>query len=247
MLVQFIELPKKAHDLTGRPFGRLVALGAIEIRRYSGATHVIWRCRCSCGRETDVAAGRLRTGGTKSCGCWRREVSARVNTKHGHRRSRTGVTSKEYRSWCHMIGRCHNELDKSYHRYGGRGIEVCAEWRSSFQSFLAYIGPSPGPKYSVDRIDNDRGYEPGNVRWATAYVQVHNRRAAVQRRNHEQALRDSGIALQMCSACGHEKPQHDFDANKKHGGLLKRCKPCDLRAKARYESWAVRSGRKKAL
>lgn len=242
--MQFIALPRRAHDLTGRLFGRLVALGPVEIRRYTGVTHVIWRCRCECGTETDVAAGRLRTGTTKSCGCRRREVSAAVNTKHGHSKSKTGKASKEYRAWCHMIGRCHNPADKSYPRYGGRGTSVCDEWRTDFAAFLAHIGPAPSPQHSVDRIENDRGYEPGNVRWATAYVQVHNRGAAVARRKNVAELRQRGVDLKLCSECRHEKPLDEFDVNKRSGGLLKRCRQCDTRAKVSYAKWAAKARRR---
>jgi hypothetical protein len=169
-LVMFIDLPKKAHDLTGRQFGRLVALGPVNVRRYPGVTHLIWRCRCECGGETDVHAGNLKKGHTVSCGCWRRARASKSFTTHGM------SETKEYRSWTHMIGRCHNEGDAAYLMYGWRGISVCAEWRVSFEAFYEFIGPAPSGEHSIDRIDNDRGYEPGNVRWATPTEQNSNKR-----------------------------------------------------------------------
>lgn len=86
--------------------------------------------------------------------------------------------SAEYRSWRHAIQRCHNPNDTEYHNYGARGIAVCAEWRGrgGFDRFLAHIGSKPSPRHSIDRIDNERGYEPGNVRWATPKEQAANRR-----------------------------------------------------------------------
>jgi hypothetical protein len=75
-----------------------------------------------------------------------------------------------------MIRRCHNTNHHAYPRYGGRGIHVCDRWRNSFEAFLEDVPPRPGPEYSLDRIDNDRGYEPGNVRWATATQQARNTR-----------------------------------------------------------------------
>jgi hypothetical protein len=75
-----------------------------------------------------------------------------------------------------MIRRCENPNDQAYPRYGGRGITVCPEWRADFAAFLRDVGRRPNPELSIDRIDNDRGYEPGNVRWATAKQQANNRR-----------------------------------------------------------------------
>ena len=82
----------------------------------------------------------------------------------------------EFTTWQGMIRRCHSPLDRGYENYGGRGIKVCDAWRESFDAFLEYMGPRPSPKHSIDRIDNDKGYEPGNVRWATTFEQSSNRR-----------------------------------------------------------------------
>ena len=92
----------------------------------------------------------------------------RLRERHGMRDSR------EYTSWCQIIQRCTNPKTRAYERYGGAGITVCQEWRDSFRAFLEHIGPRPSPEHSVDRIDNDRGYEPGNVRWATRLEQARN-------------------------------------------------------------------------
>lgn len=86
-----------------------------------------------------------------------------------------------YGVWATMIQRCHNPNLKQYARYGARGITVCQEWRDSFEAFLTHIGPRPSPEYSIDRIDNDKGYFPGNVRWATRQEQVANRRTLEER------------------------------------------------------------------
>lgn len=94
--------------------------------------------------------------------------------KHGHAR-RSGA-SPEWKTWVGIIKRCTDPSEKCYPRYGGAGVTVCDEWLSSFTTFFAHIGTKPSSKHSIDRIDNNRGYEPGNVRWATATEQNRNRR-----------------------------------------------------------------------
>lgn len=86
------------------------------------------------------------------------------------------MNNVEKNAWYGMLSRCHNPSNAGYRNYGGRGIAVCAEWRHSFDAFFAHIGPRPGHGYSVDRINNDGNYEPGNVRWATRVEQERNKR-----------------------------------------------------------------------
>lgn len=95
----------------------------------------------------------------------------------GHANRRHGMTgTPEYNAWLKMRKRCGNPKDKAYRNYGARGIHVCPEWQRSFEAFFAHVGPKPSPDLSIDRIDNDRGYEPGNVRWADTSTQNRNRR-----------------------------------------------------------------------
>lgn len=84
-----------------------------------------------------------------------------------------------YRCWLEIRRRCVDPTRQNYERYGGRGIRVCDEWERSFDAFSTHIGPKPSPEHSIDRIDNNRGYEPGNVRWATREQQSYNRRNTV--------------------------------------------------------------------
>lgn len=157
----------------GQTFGLLVVTGlGRKVGKY-------WKvpCRCACGMETMPFAFCLSSGKTASCGSCQRTVSettkmavAQANTKHG------GTGSAEYRAWYAMRRRCNDPKNKAYKNYGGRGITVCDEWQSDFQAFLDHIGPKPSPDLSLDRIDNNRGYEPGNVRWADQSTQSRNRR-----------------------------------------------------------------------
>jgi hypothetical protein len=137
---------------------------------------VLWRCRCECGNETVAPAGRLRDGTKLSCGCARSiAAKGRVKwTRHGA--TVNGIVTPEYRSWANAKQRATNPSNRAYPEYGGRGIGMAVEWLNDFRSFLAHIGPRPEGT-SLDRIDNDRGYEPGNVRWATRGEQARNRRA----------------------------------------------------------------------
>lgn len=159
-------MPARLH-LTGARFVRLTVIGHAPKAEARGTR---WRCRCDCGTETVVKTMDLRNGDTKSCGCLQREKVGKLNVSHG--RSKT----PEYASWCMMINRCTNANGTDYRHYGGRGITICQRWRDSFEAFLADMGSRPSMKYSLDRINNEGNYEPGNCRWATMKEQAQTRR-----------------------------------------------------------------------
>jgi len=135
----------------------------------------MWTCRCDCGGMTAAWGPHLHRGNTASCGCIKREHLAKLSAaKVTHGRTHT----VEYRIWGGMIDRCTNTKGKDWANYGGRGITVCERWRS-FENFFVDMGLRPSPKHSVDRIDNDGPYAPGNCRWATPKVQCGNSRQNV--------------------------------------------------------------------
>lgn len=117
----------------------------------------------------------------------------------------------EYHSWAHMIQRCTNPKNKAWKNYGGRGITVCDAWRKAFAAFFAYVGCKPSPEHSIERIDNDRGYEPGNVKWATRSEQSLNRRAYKHEKKrthcpagHEYSEQNTWVmrnGVRRCRAC----------------------------------------------
>jgi hypothetical protein len=158
----------KLKDLTGRRFGRLIVIGLGPARSGSRT----WLCRCECGNTKAALSGNLRSGKTKSCGCIRVQANQERNTTHGL------ALTPEYRVWLHIKGRCHTPTDANYQNYGGRGISVCQRWRDSFESFYSDMGPRPSARHSIDRVDNNGNYEPGNCRWATKKVQCRNQRTS---------------------------------------------------------------------
>lgn len=167
-------------NLLGQVFERLTVIEQLPSSK-DGKTR--WRCRCECGNETEVYGKYLRTGKTKSCGCFRKDyLSKNPRIKHGHTANGGNTrSSRTYSSWSSMIQRTENPNHKQFYLYGGRGIKICDRWRSSFQNFLDDMGECPEGK-SIDRINNDLGYFPENCRWATASEQNKNRRTWIRRK-----------------------------------------------------------------
>lgn len=158
-------------DLTGRRFNRFLVL---DRRENSKRSLPRWLCVCDCGTFKIVLGQSLTSGKSKSCRCYRDEVRERVFTKHGQ--SRQGKTTTEFISWVGILDRCNNVNNHAYKNYGGRGITICEEWENSFETFFADMGMKPNKNYSLDRIDNSKGYSKDNCRWASRRQQNRNRR-----------------------------------------------------------------------
>lgn len=164
-----------AIEMEGRRFGRLTVIGLAD-KRVNKKLH--YRCRCDCGNEAVVMGVQLRIGKTRSCGCLSSEMTATRNRKHGAIQKVNGKRrpSPEYTSWQQIKDRCFNRNNIGYANYGGRGITMSERWVTDFTAFLADVGPKPSRSHSIERLDNDRGYEPGNCVWATRSEQSKNRR-----------------------------------------------------------------------
>lgn len=162
----------KLIDLTGRRFGRLAVVCKAAPSAYSSK----WVCECDCGSLITTDGAGLRYGRTKSCGCLKKENATAI----AHARALPHKQSPLYSVWHDMKARCANPNRDFYEIYGARGIKVCSEWSDDFEAFYAWAvenGWKPG--LTVDRIDNERGYEPGNCRIVTQREQIRNRRMTV--------------------------------------------------------------------
>lgn len=159
----------KSIDLTGQKFGRLTVLERAKDER----PRSWWLCRCECGNEIITSSAHLKQG-TKSCGCLQRDAVRTALTKHGHAPTKYQNASPEYRSWRAMKLRCNNPNHIAYKSYGGRGIKICERW-NDFTNFLADMGARPEGA-ELNRVDNDKNYEPGNVIWSTDSENNRNRR-----------------------------------------------------------------------
>ncbi len=161
---------KYSSDLTGTKFGFLTV---VKFAGRSDGRQSRWECLCDCGKTTIVIRSNLVSNQIISCGCNRIRQTILRSLTHGHRRhyGRTPI----YNSWAGMIQRCTNKHSGQYKDYGGRGITVCKRW-ATFANFLTDMGSSWRSGLSIDRINNDGNYEPGNCKWSTKIEQNNNRR-----------------------------------------------------------------------
>lgn len=163
-------------DLTGKKFGMLTVLCRSEDHIYPNGRHdIVYKCLCDCGKTKDVLAVHLRSGHTKSCGCYREEKASDTMRKHGDSKSRLFVI------WKNMKARCLNKNKPDYRLYGGRGITIDDSWKNDYVAFKEWANENGyNDALSLDRIDVNSGYSPDNCRWVTQKQQCNNTRRNIR-------------------------------------------------------------------
>lgn len=160
----------KIINIQGQKFGRLSVIDYVGIKNRTA----FWKCLCECGNVVEVAGYKLRSGHTKSCGCYSRERIKNLNYKTGK------TKSKIYYAYRNMLNRCNNPKADMFYLYGERGIKVCNEWQDKEHGFENFLSWSESHGYeeglSIDRINNDKGYSPDNCRWVSKLEQANNKR-----------------------------------------------------------------------
>ena len=204
-------------DLSGRVFSRLRVIR--EAERMNGLRR--WECVCDCGNLVTIHHRALKSGNTASCGCFRKESTAKQMTTHGC--AKRGEKSRLYRIWAGMLARCKIASASGYENYGGRGISVCDRWKK-FENFLSDMGDCENNTLTIERKDNDGDYETGNCRWATRLEQGANKR-------NNRLVEHEGVSMTICEWSRHLgiSPATLIEALDKHPieyALRTRSKPC---------------------
>lgn len=151
-------------DLTGARFGKLTAVK----RAANNKKQTVWECLCDCGNTVLVQTGHLRSGTTVSCGCYKRQRSTEIATRHGKSKS------KLYNVWLSMRQRCHNPNCKDFSHWGGRGVNVCQEWDdyATFEAWATQNGYVEG--LTIERVNVNGDYAPDNCTWIPRSEQMRN-------------------------------------------------------------------------
>lgn len=203
----------KVKDLTGQNFGRLLV---VESGGRNKQGRALWKCKCECGNDTLIRTDVLTRGLSNSCGCLAREITKTRFTNHGKTVNGNKNGNQTYVSWKCMKQRCCDPNTDQYQDYGGRGISVCDRWVNSFENFLSDMGERPVGT-TIDRINVNGDYAPGNCRWATLSTQNKNKRKDNTRKALGGASKYKGVSRHgrkwqtACTVRGKKKYLGAFD------------------------------------
>jgi|APGre2960657404_1045060.scaffolds.fasta_scaffold18917_2 hypothetical protein len=189
-------MTRKIKDLTGFQFNyyTVMSLDNDNIKR-----DIRWIVKCRCGTVKSIRGADLKNGHSKSCGCYKIEKVISDNTVHNL------THNPFYRSWHSVKQRCTNSKNKLWHRYGGRGIKLFDAWVDDPKAFIEYVSNLDNARkdgMSIDRIDNDGNYEPGNIKWSnkqeqgrnTSFVKINMDVANCIRENKKDGMKIKNIA-----------------------------------------------------
>lgn len=171
---------KKVFVNKGEVYGKLTVIEESEIVvTTAGKNRRMVLCSCDCGAKKIIPLERLRFGVGLMCKACAIQKNRERNIKHGATDNR-GYRDRLYKCWDNMKSRCYNKNDKSYNRYGGRGITVCDEWKDSYEHYREWaLSNGYEENLTCDRINNEGNYEPSNCRWSTVKEQAQNRRSTI--------------------------------------------------------------------
>jgi len=191
-------------SIKGNKYNRLLMLELVS------TNPIIYKCLCDCGNIKNIPIEQIKYGRIKSCGCLNIEKRKTTNLKHGESHSPT------YNTWKNLRARCNNKNNKQYCDYGGRGIQVDITW-NSFSIFLKDMGKKPGPKFQIERRNNDLGYSKSNCIWATIHTQQRNKRSNhnITYKGTTKCLTDWALSLNLSPAVLNARINKlKWDANK---------------------------------
>jgi hypothetical protein len=189
----------------GSLFGRLTVIEKVGVRN----RHMLYRCKCDCGNEKNIRGSALVSGNTESCGCKNKDQAKSMTTarKIEGVKDDNGKITPEYHAWRAIRSRCYRKTNKKYKNYGGRGIIVCDRWLQSFTNFLNDMGLRPIHCSSIDRINVNGNYEPGNCRWANEEQQAANKTTTIRLIVNGKEIHQAGLAKSL-AVCPHTISSH---------------------------------------
>ena len=179
-------------DLSNQVINNIKFLNFSHIDKHKAR---VWNCECYCGKKFQTTGTSVKGKHVKSCGC----IKKISNKQNGRKSSKWKTFNRSlYIIWYNITSRCCNKTNKDYNSYGGRGISIYSDWKNDFDKFHKWIidnlGDRPSKTHSLDRINNSKDYEPGNLRWATSDEQNQNKTSTKLSKEKVIEIRNSSLS-----------------------------------------------------